>query len=1060
MSGSIKKLIFGSQQSFFVLAVFLLTLISLSLILSRNFAWAQPQAQINVFKTSGLAPLTVLFNAKNSSGNIVRYEWNFSDQNSQYPLTDEGRLVGHRFDNPGTYNVQLTVYEENGSSAQTQITISALAQPAGAKTFYLASNGDDNNDGLSESMSWQTIAKITSEAGNIPAGSQILFKRGDTFDVGGQWDVKSLMRSHPNYITLGAYGSGSKPTINTPHLTTNDATENNGLIITDLNITGSVWIRPKYYSSSNPVGFRIPGLQVILRNIDLKEFSVWKSTGVSLENVYLDNNINGVGLGSDAQEVGGMAYFYLNNVEVLEAKSHCVYLAGGGDNILIENSKFHHCGIYESLGGDLRDGITVHGTADNLIIRNNEIYNNGYAFGLDSAYNTAPAEYIRNVMVENNKIYNQRNYVSQLRSLQNAIFRNNLIYNNPSTIFGLYGPKVDSGPIDESTNNVEIYHNTISGNTNSTIFSIGSNTAPNYNDRISNIFIKNNIISNNTGSILNDRRTSSNDLYVSNNIYYGTLAGNQFVLGSSLFTVDQWLVSGKDLNSKKADPHLVSPASYDFSLQNSSPAINTGVGVGVAYDFISAFRDNSPDIGAYENLSVPPPPADTTAPTTTANPGAGSYTASQSVALSANEAATIYYCLGSSCQPTTVYSLPITISTTQLLRYYAVDVASNSETVKEVNYVITPLCVENWSCAAWSSCTNSQQARTCTDNNNCGTTVNKPIISQGCTALCSPNWSCANWSSCSNSLQTRTCTDLNGCGITSGKPGESQSCTVSSGTTGGGAGDGSGVPTSTNTNTNTNINISTSTANTTNTITSGESATGSLIKVAASPQIYLLSSNQKRFIPSENIFLANGYSWNQITTVNESELSRYAIGPDLSYPENTLLKISDSSAVYHYSQSKRQVFFNAKYFLANNYSWDRIFTVKNTEIASYPLSANVTYPDGTLIKGGGPMVYLIESGKRRAIATESVFSGLNLAWHNIIAVSDFELTFYAEGTSIVNLDDVSPDLINSLDQDHDTLYNYLEKIYGSDINNSDTDGDGYPDGLEVKTNHDPLKPPR
>src|SRR3989344_6544729 len=98
----------------------------------KGVSLAAVSANIQVFKTSGLAPFTILFNAKNSGTNIVRYEWNFNDSNSDYPPTDEGKIVGHRFDNPGSYNVQLTVYEENGSSAQAQITITALRQPAGA----------------------------------------------------------------------------------------------------------------------------------------------------------------------------------------------------------------------------------------------------------------------------------------------------------------------------------------------------------------------------------------------------------------------------------------------------------------------------------------------------------------------------------------------------------------------------------------------------------------------------------------------------------------------------------------------------------------------------------------------------------------------------------------------------------------------------------------------------------------------------------------------------------------------------------------------------------------
>lgn len=41
-------------------------------------------------------------------------------------------------------------------------------------------------------------------------------------------------------------------------------------------------------------------------------------------------------------------------------------------------------------------------------------------------------------------------------------------------------------------------------------------------------------------------------------------------------------------------------------------------------------------------------------------------------------------------------------------------------------------CTESWSCTVWSSCVGGVQTRTCTDANNCGTTVNKPAESQSC----------------------------------------------------------------------------------------------------------------------------------------------------------------------------------------------------------------------------------------------------------------------------------------------------------------------------------------
>ena len=82
--------------------------------------------------------------------------------------------------------------------------------------------------------------------------------------------------------------------------------------------------------------------------------------------------------------------------------------------------------------------------------------------------------------------------------------------------------------------------------------------------------------------------------------------------------------------------------------------------------------------------------ADTTPPVTTASPSGGTYTAVQNVILTANEPATIYYTTNGSTPTTTsqVYSGPIPIPATTTLKFFARDVAGNSETVKTATYTL------------------------------------------------------------------------------------------------------------------------------------------------------------------------------------------------------------------------------------------------------------------------------------------------------------------------------------------------------------------------------------
>ncbi len=68
-------------------------------------------------------------------------------------------------------------------------------------------------------------------------------------------------------------------------------------------------------------------------------------------------------------------------------------------------------------------------------------------------------------------------------------------------------------------------------------------------------------------------------------------------------------------------------------------------------------------------------------------------------------------------------------------RYYwsvkCVDYSSRENVSEERNFVI---CNEAWNCTDWTSCSDSQQTRTCTDSNSCGTTHSKPTTSQTCSS--------------------------------------------------------------------------------------------------------------------------------------------------------------------------------------------------------------------------------------------------------------------------------------------------------------------------------------
>src|SRR4051812_31396451 len=87
-----------------------------------------------------------------------------------------------------------------------------IAPPADAKVIYVSSSqGSDSNTGLTPAAPVRSLAQASSLARNA-SGDQILLKRGDTwYESFGMW-IKSG-RSADEPMVIGAYGSGSRPTV-------------------------------------------------------------------------------------------------------------------------------------------------------------------------------------------------------------------------------------------------------------------------------------------------------------------------------------------------------------------------------------------------------------------------------------------------------------------------------------------------------------------------------------------------------------------------------------------------------------------------------------------------------------------------------------------------------------------------------------------------------------------------------------------------------------------------------------------------------------------------------
>ncbi|WP_224484392.1 PKD domain-containing protein [Robertkochia aurantiaca] len=102
-----------------------------------------PVASFSADPVNGTAPLLVNFDASASSDNgaITGYDWDFGDGN-----TASGITTNHTFQTAGSYEVVLTVTDDDGQTGQTSATITVSSPDGDAVVSFTLIDADTNTD--------------------------------------------------------------------------------------------------------------------------------------------------------------------------------------------------------------------------------------------------------------------------------------------------------------------------------------------------------------------------------------------------------------------------------------------------------------------------------------------------------------------------------------------------------------------------------------------------------------------------------------------------------------------------------------------------------------------------------------------------------------------------------------------------------------------------------------------------------------------------------------------------------------------------------------------------
>lgn len=119
-----------------------------------------------------------------------------------------------------------------------------------------------------------------------------------------------------------------------------------------------------------------------------------------------------------------------------------------------------------------------------------------------------------------------------------------------------------------------------------------------------------------------------------------------------------------------------------------------------------------------------------------------------------------------------------------------------------------------------------------------------------------------------------------------------------------------------------------------------------------------------------------------------------------TWANGTLLKAAGSATVYMAVNNEIRPFTAEAVFKAKGLKFANIQTVTADDLGAATVGKPVGYPDGTLIKGSGPTVYVVSGDTKEGIPSMTVFNKKKYSQKKIVKISDADLADYADGTVV------------------------------------------------------------
>ncbi|MCX6811343.1 MAG: hypothetical protein NT039_01460, partial [Candidatus Berkelbacteria bacterium] len=170
---------------------------------------------------------------------------------------------------------------------------------------------------------------------------------------------------------------------------------------------------------------------------------------------------------------------------------------------------------------------------------------------------------------------------------------------------------------------------------------------------------------------------------------------------------------------------------------------------------------------------------------------------------------------------------------------------------------------------------------------------------------------------------------------------------------------------------------------------------GTLIKTANAPAVYVIENQKKRHFPDPATFIGMGYNWENVKVSDLADQfpEGEPIKVEAKHPSGSLIRVANQPAVYLVENGKKNHVPSPSVFSNNYINWNKIIAISDAEMNSYPSGTPVPYRDGTMFiePGTGPEAYVVENGARRWIPSPAVFTDAGYNWGYIITAESFTI---------------------------------------------------------------------